>query len=282
MEGFISIISLNVGLSSTLAGISEIATCYNVDIILLQEVRLSNNQLGALLGKLGYNSEVNVNIEMPSRPGTAIAWKKSLPVSEVYTLVVGRLQIALLGKVAVINVYSPSGSEKKQERHLFFKHDVFHVFNMFPGFSYVLSGDFNCCLSPLDIEKGTGFNQKFCSSLKELVVGKRLLDAYRFKYPGGREFTFHRPGRASSRLDRFYLSSHLAETFSISHIASLSDHSAVLLRVKLLFNRIRNVQGKSQTYWKLNNAILCEEEFLPAFKQLWNELIRYNVSYPCI
>ena len=76
MEGFLNIISLNVGLISTLAGISKLATCYDVDIILLQEVRLSKDQLNSILGKLGYYNEVNVNIEMPSRPGTAIAWKK--------------------------------------------------------------------------------------------------------------------------------------------------------------------------------------------------------------
>ena len=145
-----------------------------------------------------------------------------------------------------------------------------------------LTGDFNCCLSPLDIENGTGFNQKFCSSLNKLFVGKRMLDAYRFKYPGGRNFTFHQPGRTSSRLDRLCLSSHLAEAISISHIPSLSDHCAVLHKVKLPINRIRDAQGRNQTYWKLNNAILCEEEFLPAFKLLSDKLLRYNVSYPSI
>jgi len=161
MESLINIITLNVGLSSTLAGIGTLAMINNVDIILLQEVRGSSDDLNSILGKFGFTSEVNVNKDNPTKPGTAIAWKRTFSISEVYTLVVGRLQVALMGKVAIINIYAPSGTEKRNERELFFSRDVFNVFNMFPGYVYILSGDFNSVLTPLDIENGVGFNQKF-------------------------------------------------------------------------------------------------------------------------
>ena len=99
MEGFINILSLNVGLSSTLAGISTIATIDNVDIFLLQEVRVSSEQLNLMLEKLGFCGESNIDIDAPSKPGTAIAWRNTLPISEVHNIVTNRLQIALLDKV---------------------------------------------------------------------------------------------------------------------------------------------------------------------------------------
>ena len=55
MEGFINIITLNVGLSSTLAGIGSLATINNVDIILLQKVRGPSDDLDSILGKLGFD-----------------------------------------------------------------------------------------------------------------------------------------------------------------------------------------------------------------------------------
>ena len=127
MEGFINIITLNVGLSSTFAGICTLATINNVDIILLQEVRGCSDELNSIMGKLGFECEVNVNKENPSKPGTAIAWRRTLLIKEVFTLLDCRLQVALLGKVAIINLYAPSGTDKKHQRELFFSRDVFDV-----------------------------------------------------------------------------------------------------------------------------------------------------------
>ena len=75
---------------------------------------------------------MNVIKDNPSKPGTAIAWKRTLLIKEVFTLVVGRLQVALLGKVAIINLYAPSGTDKKHEREWFFSRDVFSVLICFP------------------------------------------------------------------------------------------------------------------------------------------------------
>ena len=124
MESLLNFLSLNVGMSSTLAGLSSLITANKLDLIFLQEVQLSSEQINLLLGKLGFQAAVNIDSENPSRPGTAIIWKKSLPVSNISTLVLCRAQLATLGKYMLLNIYSPSGTDKKHERNVFFGQDI--------------------------------------------------------------------------------------------------------------------------------------------------------------
>ena len=95
MESFINILSLNIGLSSTLAGLGTLATINKLDLIVLQEVRVSQEHIDNMLVNLGFQSIVNIDPTAPSKPGTAVAWKKSLPVQDVFNLVTGRLQVVL-------------------------------------------------------------------------------------------------------------------------------------------------------------------------------------------
>ena len=49
-------------MSATLAGLTTIITTQKLDIIFLQEVRLSNEQLDLLVGRLGFQTSVNIDI----------------------------------------------------------------------------------------------------------------------------------------------------------------------------------------------------------------------------
>ena len=50
MDPKINFLSLNVGMSSTLAGLSTLITTQNLDIVFLQEVKSSGEQIELLLG----------------------------------------------------------------------------------------------------------------------------------------------------------------------------------------------------------------------------------------
>ena len=87
-----------------------------------------------------------------------------------------RVQHALLGSYSIFNIYAPSGSDKKVERGLFFAREVFQAFSI--GSSpWILGGDFDCVLRPMDIENGTGFNQKKCPALQafRLYIAKCIV-----------------------------------------------------------------------------------------------------------
>ena len=128
MESPLNILSLNVGMSSTLAGLNSLILSNNLDLVLLQEVKVSKEQLNAMLSSLDFQAEVNLDTESPTLPGTAIAWRNSLPVEDVFILVKCRAQIAVLGQYVVVNLYAPSGSDKRSERNNFYRQDVFKVF----------------------------------------------------------------------------------------------------------------------------------------------------------
>ena len=182
---------------------------------------------------IGFKAVANVGLESPSSPGTAIAWRKSLPVHDVFTLVQCKAQIAKLGSYAFFNLHAPSGSDRKQDRHFFFSQEVFRGLCSFLSYTPLIAGDFNCVLSKMDVENGIGFSQKYCIALKDLVTSFKLVDTFRTEFPNKEEFTFYRPGKAASRLDRFYVPKTLTEGSNTSHVASLSDHCAALLKISL-------------------------------------------------
>ena len=116
MESKIRFLSLNVAMKNNLAGLVDIISEYRTDIIFLQEFRLSKDDLCAKISSLGFSCEVNIDEEETSKPGTAIIWRSSLPVSEVVILEKCRAQVAFMKDYALLNIYTPSGSDKKYER----------------------------------------------------------------------------------------------------------------------------------------------------------------------
>ena len=139
--------------------------------ILLQEVRIADEQINQQLVNHGFTGMVNIDTENPLTPGTALVWRSSLPIKQVSAVVPCRVQLALLGSYSILNIYAPSGSDKKVERVFFFAREVFQAFSLGSS-SWILGGDLNCVLAPMDIENGTGFNQKKCPQLSELVTSK--------------------------------------------------------------------------------------------------------------
>ena len=115
MAGNLRIFSLNTGMSENLAGLVNFIKNYNLDIIFLQEVRLTNDQILTKVGGLGYSVEVNINEEDSSKPGTAIVWKSSLQIINFGVLVQCRCQFAFLGNHILVNVYAHSGSGKNMK-----------------------------------------------------------------------------------------------------------------------------------------------------------------------
>ena len=101
MDSKINIFSLNVGMSATLAGLPAIIKAEHLDIIFLQEVRLSSDQIEHLLR--GFKAAANIDPTQPSKPGTAIVWREDVPVTDICSIVQCRAQIATLGPYKLLN-----------------------------------------------------------------------------------------------------------------------------------------------------------------------------------
>ena len=198
------ILSLNIGGSTTVAGLLSILRLDRPHLVMLQEVTLSSEQLSVQVSKFGYNAATNIDLTNPSALGTGLVWQSQLPVSDVYSVVECRAQSLKVGQYSFLNIYAPSGSQNRQARREFFGEDIFRSVRSFSSNSLpVLAGDFNSILSPKDTEQN--FSSKTCPALKDLVANFDYFDGYRFLHPDGADFTFFRPNCAASRLDRFYL-----------------------------------------------------------------------------
>ena len=161
-------------------------------------------------------------------------WRTEIPLQDVTPFIPCRMQLATVGSVRLINIYAPSGSNRKEERATFFGQHLFRALDLNSHLPLVLGGDWNCLLNPLDVENAVGFRQKTCAALDDLVKVKKLTDSFRYCYPNKQEFTFFRPGSAPSRLDRIYVSPILkSQIIDVSHVASLADHSGVKLNIDL-------------------------------------------------
>ena len=273
-----NIFSINVGMSNNLACLSSLVNGENLDIIFLQENRMTQLQIESQLS--GFSAAVNIDIDNPYRPGTAMIWRSSIPVTNVHSLSLCRLQVASLGPYLLVNVYGQSGSDRKRERELFFNQDLFNVFHLGASRSLLVGGDFNCILSPHDVENGVGFSNKQSPALRKLVNSFKLCDAFRILNQDTKEFTFFRHGCAPFRLDRFYLSANLKNlVISVNHIPSLSDHCGVKLEITLNLDVCSAKKDYKSSYWKLNSAILNEEDFLPRFQCFWSTIENLSPEY---
>ena len=128
MREKIRFLSLNVGMKSDLAGLITLIQVHKLDIILLQEVRISEEQINQQLENHGFTGKVSIDADDSMKPGVAIVWRSALPVRDFTTLVSCRAQLAFLGYIAVVNIYAPSGSDRKFEREAFFARGLFRVF----------------------------------------------------------------------------------------------------------------------------------------------------------
>ena len=113
-----------------------------------------------------------------------------------------------------------------------------------------MAGDFNCETGPLDVEEN--YTTKKSIELLQLIQSQGLQDVFRDKNPLGQEYTFHRPGSSSSRLDRVYLTQDIV---AIVSFLMLSDHVAVEVLVDLPVSLNKRLK-KSKTAWKLNTSVL--------------------------
>ena len=143
MADFI-VLTLNIGGSSTIAGLLSILRLDNPHLVMIQEVTLSSEQLCVQVSKFGYKAATNIDMTNPSALGTGLVWQSHLPVSDIYSVVECRAQALKLGQYAFINIYAPSGSQNRQSRREFFGQDIFRFIRSFSNHSLpIIAGDFN-------------------------------------------------------------------------------------------------------------------------------------------
>ena len=263
----------------TRSGILDYLKRFKPDIWMVQEVNVSTEELGALVETFDYNAACNVNLENETNRGTAFIWKKNIDLENIYTLEECRIQTAQVGRLNLLNIYAPSGSENKFARRELFNQAVMRWYRSAHPNLPLAGGDYNCVLGRNDAR----FNaeRKGCVGLQALVNSFNLTDAYRYLFPDAAEYTFHRADSAS-RLDRYYVPQFMVPYIrSVQHLPqSFSDHSIVEIILEVPDLQRLQVEKKSPrfSYWKFNTGLI-DEDFNENFEIIYNKAREYIGSY---
>jgi hypothetical protein len=160
----------------------------------------------------------------------------------------------------LINIYAPSGAEKRHDRETFFNSEVPKLLLGTPS-KTILGCDFNCVLNKADC---TG-NFNYSRALHIMVRGLDLTDMW--EQPVERKIYTHYTGRGASRLDRFYASRTMYTDKSgiETALAAFTDHLAVIMRIKVMEPTIQRGRG----YWKMNSTFVHNIQLQSELQQQW-------------
>jgi exonuclease III len=235
---------------------------HDIDIVLLQEVTCMQLQI---LDSYAHH----INIGMDKR-GTAIMAKHGTHLINIQKLPSGRGIAATYNGTRLVNIYAPSGAEKKQQREQFFNQEITYLLtNNQPDL--ILAGGFNCVLDSTD---ATGQNN-YSRALANLIRGLNLTDAWN---PRTKTTTYtHYAPTGASRIDRFYISNNIKDhKQNIETLAAaFTDHFAVILHMNT--DIPHTIRGKS--HWKMNVSLLNNETFKHTLQTLWTKWRAKNKYY---
>jgi len=155
--------------------------------------------------------------------GTAIL-TKGLSISNIKRLPSGRGIAAFLKWTCVINIYVPSGAEKKTEREGFYTYDLTYLL-LATKTELLLAFDFNYMLDTID---STG-HKNFSRALANIASGFCLQDIW------DTSRSRHIYTRTASRLDSLYVTIHLlSRKQGVETVATaFTDHLALVLRLAI-------------------------------------------------
>uniref|UniRef100_A0A670JGC5 Reverse transcriptase domain-containing protein n=1 Tax=Podarcis muralis TaxID=64176 RepID=A0A670JGC5_PODMU len=139
----------------------------------------------------------------------------------------------------------------------------------------ILLGDMNGVVS-LDMDRlreGRGKEGKLPRTFFSLVQNCNLVDIWRFKYPLGKQYTYHsEPNDSSSRLDQIWTSVELVSRVIRVEIQAktISDHNPIKMELKGLEER---------TYrWKMKDYLLDDSEIVEKAQKRLKEYFEDNLG----
>jgi exonuclease III len=185
-----------------------------IDLMCLQEVTHANvNTINQ------YTAHMNTGTD---GRGTAVLSKDGFIPTNIQRMPSGRGIAATLNGIRIVNIYVPSGSEKRREREAFYNEE-FATLLPPKVTEMILAADFNCMFSQADCT-GRGNHSK---ALERLVRGLGLRDAWKAG-PQKTVFT-HYTTKGTSRIDRIYATEILRRALQGAEavVAAFTDHLAI-------------------------------------------------------
>ena len=240
------------------------------EIFLLQETHSTGELEGSW--RTAWEGDIYFNHGTSNSTGTAILLKRNtkatISVSNHRVILQGRSSLVELEvdgvKYCIVNVYAPN-NDSVEFMETVFSESLGRERDDF----IILAGDWNTIMSNLLDKKGgvhahqSSRTQNF---LNMITSEYSLSDVLRVTKGDLRMFThFNKQHKTATRLDFFLVDDRLINfpqcNTSITH-GFKSDHSYISLH--LMGSEIKHGRG----YWKLNNSLLADEDFLKEAKDI--------------
>ncbi len=232
----------------------------NLDIICLQEVTFQS----CTIFTKHYQMYTNLG---PRKHGTAILVKHGLHAENILFEPEGRLIAMEVRGLAFVCIYAPSGEQNKINRDFFFRQTVPAYVTQYKAPAIIL-GDFNAVDEFEDRKSNKTTPPKtslaLLESLRDLVKALDLTDAWRNIRKNEPGWTYN-CATGQARLDRIYFQ-HPVTFFKIQmHDLPFGDHRPVVGYIDSNAP-CRVDRERSMDLWKLNTAVLEEEEYIELVK----------------
>lgn len=179
------------------------------------------------------------------------------------------LEITIKGKkITLVNIYGPN-----EDRPQFYS-NIRKKIEEFDNDMAIICGDWNLIMDPdLDSENYKHINNpKARSVVKELFIDEfEFMDAYRVINDEKKGFTWRKlnPEKKQARLDYFLINFDVLVHLDDCQIVPgyRSDHSGVLLKLDFF------EQARGRGYWKFNNSLLKDKEYIKRVKDTISEVL---------
>ena len=173
----------------------------------------------------------------------------------------------------LVNCYFPTRDKEKMQIEFLdeLENCISKIYSS--GDTIILGGDFNMIMNgDLDyMGPRKSIKNKFNEKFEDLMDRLFLVDIWRKKNPEKKQFTFRQKWPVvQSRLDYWFVSSTLQDSVNCCDILTsiTPDHSGVLLQLR---NYV-NAPDFGNSYWKFNNSLCVDQEFVRMFKDKVVEL----------
>jgi exonuclease III len=246
MPEIYKIATLNINGMATpprIAMLEDFLQKQEIDIILLQEV---TRPVFDDIRDFAFYTNVGT-----TGRGTAILTRDHRRLTDIVCLPTGRGMATQFQNGTIVNIYAPSGAERRDRENVF-SNELPYLLRDIPP-SLLVGGDFNSVLTNLD---ATG-HPNYSRALQEFIRGFELLDTWETSQE--RATYTHYTSRGATRVDRIYASRNLSrhKRRAETRVAAFTDHLVVMIRIALEATTMR----RGRSYWKMNMALLCEERF---------------------
>ena len=175
----------------------------------------------------------------------------------------------------IITVYAPND---KKSRNIFYNNIRTVILNNSQG-NYIIGGDHNDILNDNDRISSSKNTSRHATvkSLHELIKIYKLIDIWRKIHSNKQQFTWRRKnGNDKSRIDFWLIDRNLVQQISSTDIRPAiinnTDHMAISLK-------INTPSDRGPGYWKFNNALLKDNEYVQEIETLVESFKSLHVNH---